>query len=67
MEIGRFKIQKIGKHDLFMFIAQVRHHSNFITVYGRTRRKPSSSVQFENENDVTPSAINMNRSCFPVF
>ena len=31
------------------------------------RGKPSSSVQFENENDVTPSVINKNRSCFPIF
>ena len=28
---------------------------------------PSSSVQFENENDVTPSVINMNRSRFNIF
>ena len=28
-------------------------------MYRRTSRNPSSSVQFENENDVTPSVINM--------
>ena len=33
----------------------------FQTVYRRTRHEPSSSVQFENYNDVTPSVINMNR------
>ena len=40
---------------------------NCQTVYRRTRRKPSSSVQFENDSDVTPSAINMNRSRFPIL
>ena len=35
--------------------------------YRRTRRKLSSSVQFENENDVIPSAINMNRSRSTIF
>ena len=29
--------------------------------------EPISSVQFENDNDVTPSVINMNRSRFPIF
>ena len=37
------------------------------SVYRRTRPTPSPFVQFENENDVTPSAINMNRSSFRVF
>ena len=32
-----------------------------------SRCKPSSSVQFENDNDVAPSVINMNRSRFPIF
>ena len=35
--------------------------SHFQTVHRRTKRKPSSSVQFEHEDDVIPSAINMNR------
>ena len=52
---------------MFIFITRVRRHSNFQTVYRRTRRKPSSSVQFENENDVTPSVINMNIPRFPIF
>ena len=39
----------------------------FKTVYRRMRRKPISSVQFENENDVTPSVVNMNRSCCPIL
>ena len=30
----------------------------------RTRCEPSYFVQFENEIDVKPSGINMNRSCF---
>ena len=29
-------------------------------MYRRTRRTPSSSVQFENENDVTPSVLEYN-------
>ena len=29
-------------------------------MYRRMRREPSSSVQFENDNDVTSSVINMN-------
>ena len=58
---------KIGKRDLFIFIAWVWRHSNFQTVYSTTRYKPSSSVQFENENDVTPGAINMNRSRLPIL
>ena len=52
---------------MFIFITRVSRPSNFQTVYRRTRRKPSSSVQFENENDVTPSVINMNIPRFPVF
>ena len=52
---------------MFIFITGVRRNSNFQTMYRRTRRKPNSSVQFENENDVTLSVINMNRSCFPIF
>ena len=35
--------------------------TSFQTVYRRTRRKQSSSLQFENENDVISSVINMNR------
>ena len=30
-------------------------------------KKSSSSMQFENENDVTPSVINMKRLRFPIF
>ena len=52
---------------MFIFIARVLRHSDFQAMYRRTRRNPSSSVQFENENDVTPSVINMNRSRFPIF
>ena len=52
---------------MFTFFYGRRRHSNFQTVYRRTRRKPSSSVQFENENDVTPSVINMNIPRFPIF
>ena len=52
---------------MFKFITRMRRHSNFLTVYRRTRRKPSSYVQFENENDVTPSVINMNIPRFPIF
>ena len=52
---------------MFIFITQVLRHSNSQTVYRRTRRKPSSSVQFENENDVTPSVINMNIPRFRIF
>ena len=48
---------KIGKRDLMIFIARMSHHSKFQTVYRRKRGKLSSSVQFENENDVTPSTI----------
>ena len=55
----------MGKKGMFIFITRGR--SNFQTMYRRTRRKPSSSVQFENENDVTPSVINMNIRRFPVF
>ena len=33
----------------------------------RMRHKLSSSVQFENKNDVTPSAKHMNRLAFPIF
>ena len=44
---------------MFIFITRVGRHSNFQTVYRRTRRKPSSSVQFENENDVTPSLLSV--------
>ena len=33
----------------------------FLDCVLKTRRKPSSSLQFENENDVTPSVINMNK------
>ena len=62
-----FNTQKIGKHDLFIFIARVCPHSNFQAVYRRTRLEPNSSVQCENENDVTPSAINLNRTRFLVF
>ena len=39
----------------------------FSTVRRRMRRKSSFSVQFENENDVTPSAIDMNRAYFPII
>ena len=52
---------------MLIFIARVGRHSSFQTVYRRTSRKPNSSVQFENENDVTPSVINMNRSGFSFF
>ena len=52
---------------MFIFITRVRRHSNYQTVYRKTRRKPSSSVQFENENDVTPSVININIPRFPIF
>ena len=58
---------KIGKRGMFIFITRVSRHSNFQTVYRRTRRKPSSSVQFENSNDVTPSVINMNIPRFSIF
>ena len=47
---------KIGKRDLFIFIAWVLRQWNFQNVYRRTRVNPSSSVQFENENDVTQCA-----------
>ena len=36
-------------------------YTNFQTVYKRARRKPSFSLQLENENDVTQSVIDMNR------
>ena len=52
---------------MFIFISGVRHHSNFQLRIDDRGEKPSSSVQFENENDVTPSVINMNRSDFPIF
>ena len=39
----------------------------FLSCVQKNEHKPSSSVQFENENDVTPSVININRSCFPIF
>ena len=58
---------KIGKRGMFTFITQVLCRSNFQTIYRRKRRKPSSSVQFENENDVTLSVINMSIPRFPVF
>ena len=50
-----------------VFIARVLRNLDCQTVYRRTRRKPSSSVQFEYENDVIRSVINLNRSCFPIF
>ena len=52
---------------MFIFITRVLRHSNFQTVYRRTRGKPSSSMQFENENDATPGVLNMNRSRFLIF
>ena len=36
-------------------------------MYRRKRRNLSSSVQFENENDITPSVINMSLRRFPVL
>ena len=51
---------KIGKPDMFIFIAQnfkKKFEFSKSVAYRRTRRKPRFSVQFENENDVTPSVI----------
>ena len=62
-----FNTSKIGNHDLFIFITLVLCQSNFQNVCRRTMCKPTSSVKFENENDFTPSGINMNRACFPIF
>ena len=51
-----------------MICSYLLHGSDVIripkTAYGKMRCTPSSSLQFENENDVTPSVINMNISCF---
>ena len=61
--------QKIGKHDMFIFITHAGvmsfKFSNYM--YRRKRRKPSSYVQFENESDVTPSVINMSIPRFPAY
>ena len=43
---------------MIVFITCVCCHSNFQTVYRRTRHKPSFSVKFENENDVTCTKCN---------
>ena len=50
-----------------IYHTDVRSLEFFQILYRRTRRKPSSSVQFENENDVTPRVINVNRPHFPIF
>ena len=45
-----------------MFI--LLHGCDVIRIFKLT---PRSSMQFENENDVTPSVINMNIPRFPIF
>ena len=51
-----------------MICSYLLHGSDVIRIskiaQGRMRRTLSSSLQFKNENDVTSSVINMNRSCF---
>ena len=51
-----------------MICSYLLHGCDVIRIFKLQRRmvrKPSTSVKFENENDVTPSVVSINRSCFP--
>ena len=66
-----FNTQEIGKRDLFIFIILYGCDVIRILKLCIEERGVSGyllcSVQFESSNDVTPSAINMKRSSFPIY